>query len=344
MDLSTGATAKRPCELVGTAHDPVIGAPCHLLVDLGAFVITELGQSLVEGAPMTKEPVEEFARRRLPGDVAHLGHHAILGEAKDFVTGDVAVEQVEGPLQHRRGGANPVMPVNLAEHHIARKDHHLGGRLALLGDGETIACLVQAQATDQAALIVIASVGNPGVKAVAHQIVELVDVDRPREHARQDPFRGRGRRSGKEVENGVWLDSPIFFETTTELTLHKEARGEFFVPWNSIEPDILNRMAERPMADVVQESRDDKELGLLSADRFSEALIVREVPEKQQPQAIDPERMLKAAVGSGRVDQGDEPELGNSREAAKLRAIDQISHSLGERHIQLRRETDHSSG
>jgi hypothetical protein len=71
---------------------------------------------------------------------------------------------------------------------------------------------------------------------------------------------------------------------------------------------------------------------------------VFEVPEKQQPQAIDPERMLKAAVGSGRVDQGDEPELRNSREAAKLRAIDQISHSLGERHIQLRRETDHSSG
>ena len=34
-----------------------------------------------------------------------------------------------------------MMPVDLAEHHIARKDHHLSGRLALLGDGEPIAGL-----------------------------------------------------------------------------------------------------------------------------------------------------------------------------------------------------------
>ena len=134
-DLRTDPAAEQPCELVGTTHKPVVGAPGHLLVNLRSLIKAELGQPLVEYPTMPEETVEKIPRFGLPGHVAHLGHHPVLGEAEDLVPGDVAVQQVEGPLQHGRGGTNPMMPVNLAEHHVARKNHHLGSRLALLRDG-----------------------------------------------------------------------------------------------------------------------------------------------------------------------------------------------------------------
>ena len=70
-------------------------------------------------------------------------------------------------------------------------------------------------------------------------------------------------------------------------SLEKKARRELLVPRDTIQPDILDRMTEGPVTDIVQQGGDDKELRLLPADRSSETIIVRKVPEKQQPQAID---------------------------------------------------------
>ena len=68
------------------------------------------------------------------------------------------------------------------------------------------------------------------------------------------------------------------------------------------------------------------------------------MPEKQERQAIDPDLMLESGVGGRWVNQGDEPELRNPREPAKLRAIDQVAHPLCEWNIQLRRESNHPAG
>ena len=98
------------------------------------------------------------------------------------------------------------------------------------------------------------------------------------------------------------------------------------------------------MADIVQQGRGDEKLRLLPADRFRESLVVREMPEKKQREPIDSKRVLKPAVGGGRIDQGNKPKLRNPRQAAELREIDEIPHPLGERHVQLRREANHSPG
>ena len=42
--------------------------------------------------------------------------------------------QPDGPLQHRRGGPDRMVPVDLAEHHVSGEDHQLGGGPALVGD------------------------------------------------------------------------------------------------------------------------------------------------------------------------------------------------------------------
>ena len=87
----------------------------------------------------------------------------------------------DGPLQHRRGTPHGVMPVDLAKHHIPGEDQHLGGRAALLGDGQRRAVLVEAEAGEQSLLVEMPAVRDSGVEAVAAEVVHLVDIDRPRE-------------------------------------------------------------------------------------------------------------------------------------------------------------------
>ena len=76
-----------------------------------------------------------------------------------------------------------MMPVNLAEHHVPRKDHHLGRGAPFVGDCQSIACLVEAERANQPLLVKVAAIRNARVQAVANQLVHFVDIDRPAEHA-----------------------------------------------------------------------------------------------------------------------------------------------------------------
>ena len=93
------------------------------------------------------------------------------------------VQQEESPLQHGRGAAHGVVPVDFAEHHVPGKHHHLGGRAALVGDRQAVARFVDAQAADQPLLVEVPAVGDARMQAVAHEVVHLVDVDGAGEHA-----------------------------------------------------------------------------------------------------------------------------------------------------------------
>src|SRR5690606_28336303 len=114
---------------------------------------------------------------------------------------EVGVEQVESALQHGGRRANGVVPIDLAEHHIAGEDHHLGGGLSLVGNRQRIARLVEAEALNQTRLVEVPAVGDAGVEAIAHQIVHLVDVDRAREHASQQASATIGRLVGKHFND-----------------------------------------------------------------------------------------------------------------------------------------------
>ena len=59
------------------------------------------------------------------------------------------MQQVERPLEHGRGRADAMVPVDFAEHHIAGKDHQLRGRAAFVSDRQAIAGTIQAEAAQQ---------------------------------------------------------------------------------------------------------------------------------------------------------------------------------------------------
>ena len=112
--------------------------------------------------------------------------HRLFGHRDQPLEIELAAQQVKCPLQHGRGRAHGVVPIDFAEHHVAGEDHHLGGRLAFVGDRQRVARFVQAQAADEPAAVEVLAVGNAGVQAVAHQVVDFVDVDRPGEHAAEN--------------------------------------------------------------------------------------------------------------------------------------------------------------
>ena len=108
------------------------------------------------------------------------------------------MQQVKRPLEHGRGRADAVVPIDFAEHHVAGEDHQLGRRLAFVGDRQAVARLVQAEAADQPLLVEIPAVGHAGVQAVAEEVVHLVDVDRARKACWRG-FAGRGRGASRSA-------------------------------------------------------------------------------------------------------------------------------------------------
>ena len=145
------------------------------------------------------------------------------------------------------------MPVDLAEHHVAGEDHHLGGGLPLVGDRQAVAGFVQAEALDQSRLIEVAAVRDAGVQTIAHEIVHLVDVDRPREHAPQQPAAAVGGLVGEHLDHVARLDVPLVAQHVGEFPFEQKAVGEQLVAGDLPEADVFDRMAERPVAEVVEQ-------------------------------------------------------------------------------------------
>ena len=94
-----------------------------------ALPITALGRYVVErelgtGAPdhPAEETGQEFRRRAFAGGLLQGRDKCVFGQAEELVQVELAVEQEEGPLEHRCGAPDGVVPVDLAEHHVAGKD------------------------------------------------------------------------------------------------------------------------------------------------------------------------------------------------------------------------------
>ena len=147
---------------------------------------------IVGGGPFV-EPAgvaEETVRQRFGRGAGRRGHEP-AGE-RGVVAPDEAgrvdslPDEPHRPLQHRGGGADGMVPVDLAEHDVAGEHHQLGGGAALVGDGERRAGGVEAEACEQPLLVEVPAVRHAGVQAVAGQVVHLVNVDRPREQRAED--------------------------------------------------------------------------------------------------------------------------------------------------------------
>ena len=232
-----------------------------------------------------------------------------------------------------------MVPIDFAEHHVAGEDHHLGGGLAFVGDRQRVARFVQAQAADQPAAVEVLAVGNAGVQAVAHQVIDLVDVDRPGEHAAEDA-RARDVCTLPDTRSATsrGFESPVVAQHVGHFALAMIARGELLRgPGRCGKLQVLDRMAERPVADVVQQRGGQEQLGILRRDGGGESLVGREpvkVFDRRQEHA---QRMLLPRVVGGRVDEAHQAQLADLRQPAERGRVDQPPHARRERHIDARR-------
>ena len=73
-----------------------------------------------------------------------------------------------------------------------------------------------------------------------------------------------------------------------------------------------------------------------------ESFVGGQLPQIDQRQPVDAQRVLESRVQRGRIDERNESQLANLRQTAKLGRIDDLPHTVGHRHIDFRRNAHHT--
>ena len=74
-----------------------------------------------------------------------------------------------------------------------------------------------------------------------------------------------------------------------------------------------------------------------AADGLGESLVVGQLLEVQQRQAVDAQTVLEPRVNRRRIDQRHQAQLADAGQAAKVGRVDQLPHARRQRHVGLRR-------
>ncbi len=225
------------------------------------------------------------------------------------------------------------MPIHLAEHYVAGKDHHLGGRFSFVGDRQPVARLVQAQAGDESPAIEMPAVRNAGVQAVAHQIIDFVDVDRPGKHTAKNPLRAVVGPAGDQRCDGVRIEIPVVGQHVGDFAANDEPPREVFVTWKLRKAQIFDRVAERPVADVVKKRGSEQQLGILWHDRRRESVVAGKPVQILDCSQEYTQRMLLPRMVRGRIHETHKPQLADLRQAAKRGRVDKPPHARCQWHV-----------
>ena len=223
-----------------------------------------------------------------------------------------------------------VVPIHFAEHHVAGEDQQLGRGLAFLGDRQAVALPVQAKAADQPLLVEVSPVGHAGVKAVAEEIVHLVDVDRAGKHAGQQLARAIAGLLAQQRNHIAGVEPPLPAKRIGQVTLQEEAVGEQLMRRHAGQVNVFDGVAEGPVPQIVQQGRDDQQFGVLGANALAETLVVGQLFQQQQGQAVDAQRVLEPCMQRSRIDQRHQPELADPRQPAELRRINELADPPGQ--------------
>ena len=162
-DDAAQGRAGQPGKVPATGRQPGIGPPGEPLVKFLPVGISKLRQPLVELPRGAEQSAEQVAGRVRAGHALEFGHELVSGR-RNTASRSTAVQQIKGPLEHGRGRADAVVPIDLAEHHIAGKNHQFGGRAALVGECQAVAGAIQAKAAQQPLLIEMPAVRPPACR------------------------------------------------------------------------------------------------------------------------------------------------------------------------------------
>ena len=100
--------------------------------------------------------------------------------------------------------------------------------------------------------------------------------------------------------------------------------------------DVFDRVAERPVADVVQQRGGEQQFGIVRRNGGSKPLVGRQPVEVFDRREENAERMFLPRVVSARVDEPDQAKLADVSETAKRGRVDELSYAASEWHVDAR--------
>ncbi len=259
-------------------------------------------------------------RGREPGGVVGLhrgGERAIggVGHARGIEL-PAGHRRAHGPLEHARGTAHRVVPVDVAVHLVLGEEERFEGRDALLVDTHgPMPCAIGHQAErGQQPIDVDGAVGDATLPRVPREVIDLVEIER----AGNEPAQ---RRDVITLDDPRDLrDEAVAADATQEHAEFPFAEAPHAERFVGREAGLLERMREGIVSDVVEQRRQaDREPLLLGDSREVAALFER--GERAARQVIGAERVLEARVRRAGVDQEGVTELADVPQPLHRRSI-----------------------
>ncbi len=111
----------------------------------------------------------------------------------------------------------------------------------------------------------------------------------PERSAREEPGLDVVAAARDQVGDVLGLERPILADRVGDFAVGDESAGEQFVVGDVGELQVFDRMAEGPVADVVEQGGDQESLGVGWADGGGESFVRAEPGEKFERDLVDAE-------------------------------------------------------
>ena len=181
------------------------------------------------------------------------------------------------------------------------------------------------------------SIGHSRVQAVANEVIHLVDIDGAGKHAGKNSRCGDARLLAQQGHHIARLHVPVVAQYVANLSLQQKAIRKQLMAWDAGQFDVFNRVAKRPVAQVVEESCRQKNLGVLRADCRLKPLIVCKPPQVEQCKSKNAQAMLEARMVGRRINERYQSQLADACQAAEIGRINDLLHTARQRNVDLRR-------
>ncbi len=220
---------------------------------------------------MTRDPLHETGRRALfqgAGEaVSQQAQELLVGWTGQLLGGEQGRLQrgLDQTPEYDGGGPDGVMPVDVPKHLVFREQEGLQGGNPLLGDRDLrrgpIGLARQGQRVEKP-FDIHRPVGDAAEEAVASQIVDLVQIQR----AGHEPLQRVCRRPANHFRDVLAGGRPVHGQGSTDgLGVQEPRRDVLVVSGDRLRSQLLHRMRERVVPDVVEQRRqaNDRDPGAL---------------------------------------------------------------------------------
>ena len=292
----------------------VVGDPLERLA-------AELGRGALEHALVEASLAKRRQQRGLTAPRQAM-QQALVVERAERTRVHVAGSQglIDQSLVHRGCTPHGVVPVDVPVHLVLREQERFERGESLLEHADDAAVggrLVDEHERVEQTVDVDLAVRNAAHERIALEVLDLVEVERSRNEALQR----RLARSADEREHSL---RGAGTEHRGQHLRHRpgeyERRCHFLVMKRA---DLLERVREGVMADVVQESGSLRDRALLERDTRQLTALV-EKRDGESGQVICAERVLEAGVRGAGVDEVRQPELPNVSEPLENGRVDEL--------------------